>query len=108
MRKDPRVYLAQILERIERIVSYTEPGKESFLGNPIVQDAVIRNLEVMGEAAKRIPDDYKASLPIIPWRGLAGLRDVLTDLPHHFSCGWVIFSGMAPKKTRQARSFPAN
>lgn len=77
MRKDPRVYLAQILERIERIVSYTEPGKESFLGNPIVQDAVIRNLEVMGEAAKRIPDDYKASLPIIPWRGLAGLRDVL-------------------------------
>ncbi|MEW6141064.1 MAG: HepT-like ribonuclease domain-containing protein [Thermodesulfobacteriota bacterium] len=68
MRKDPRVYLAQILERIERIVSYTESGKESFLGNPIVQDAVIRNLEVMGEAAKRIPDDYKASLPIIRWR----------------------------------------
>jgi uncharacterized protein with HEPN domain len=77
MKKDPRVYLAQILERIERIIRYTESGKESFLSNPIVQDAVIRNLEVMGEAAKRIPDEYKESLPTIPWRGLTGLRDVL-------------------------------
>jgi uncharacterized protein with HEPN domain len=77
MKRDPRVYLAQILERVEKIISYTESGKESFLSNPIVQDAVIRNLEVIGEAAKRIPDEYKASLPTIPWRGLAGLRDVL-------------------------------
>lgn len=77
MKKDPRVYLAQILERIERIVRYTKSGKASFFANPIVQDAVIRNLEVIGEAAKRIPDGYKASLPNIPWRGLTGLRDVL-------------------------------
>jgi len=77
MKKDPRVYLAQILERIERVITYTESGKESFFSSPVVQDAVIRNLEVMGEAAKRIPDEYKDSLPAVPWRGLAGLRDVL-------------------------------
>lgn len=77
MKKDPRVYLAQILERIERITAYTKSGKESFFSNPIAQDAVIRNLEVIGEAAKRIPEDCRASLPAIPWRGITGLRDVL-------------------------------
>lgn len=77
MKKDSRVYLAQILERIERITAYTKSGKESFFSGPIIQDAVIRNLEVIGEAAKRIPEDYRASLPAIPWRGITGLRDVL-------------------------------
>lgn len=77
MKKDPRVYLVQILERIEKITTYTKSGKESFFSSPIVQDAVIRNLEVIGEAAKRIPEDYRASLPAVPWRGIAGLRDVL-------------------------------
>lgn len=77
MTKDPRVYLAQILDRIERIEDFTDDGKEEFLSNLMVQDAVIRNFEVIGEAAKRIPDDFRDSLPEIPWRALAGLRDVL-------------------------------
>jgi uncharacterized protein with HEPN domain len=75
--KDPRVYLAQILDRIERIEDFTDDGKEEFLSNLMVQDAVIRNFEVIGEAAKRIPDDFRDSHPEIPWRALAGLRDVL-------------------------------
>lgn len=41
------------------------------------QDAVIRNFEVIGEAIKRIPDEYRNAFPTIPWRQLAGLRDVL-------------------------------
>lgn len=77
MTKDPRVYLAQILDRIERIEDFTDDGKEEFLSNLMVQDAVIRNFEVIGEAAKRIPDDFRDSHPEIPWRALAGLRDVL-------------------------------
>jgi uncharacterized protein with HEPN domain len=77
MKKDPRICLVQILESIERITAYTKAGKESFFSDPIIQDAVIRNLEVIGEAAKRIPEEYRASLPAIPWRGIAGLRDVL-------------------------------
>ncbi len=77
MKKDPRVYLAQILERIDRILEYTSEGKESFLADPRTQDAVIRNFEVIGEAAKRIPEQYRREQPSIPWRALAGFRDVL-------------------------------
>jgi uncharacterized protein with HEPN domain len=43
----------------------------------LIQDAVVRNLEVIGEAAKRIPDDCRQLHPTIPWRSLAALRDVL-------------------------------
>ncbi len=77
MMKDPRIYLAQILERIERILEFTAEGKEAFFADVRTQDAVIRNFEVMGEAIKRIPEDYRAAHPAIPWRELAGLRDVL-------------------------------
>ena len=77
MKKDPRVYLAQILERIDRILEYTAEGKEVFFADRRIQDAVIRNFEVIGEAAKRIPDDYRENHPLIPWRALSGFRDVL-------------------------------
>jgi len=77
MKKDPRVYLAQILERIERIHHFTEGGEEAFIRDPLIQDAVIRNLEVIGEAAKRVPDEFRRAHPSIPWKGLTGLRDVL-------------------------------
>ena len=77
MKKDPRVYLAQILECIERIEKYTEAGREAFLSQRIVQDAVVRNFEIIGEAAKRVPKEYRDQHPDIPWRNLAAFRDVL-------------------------------
>lgn len=77
MTKDVRVYLAQILERAERVEQYTVDGRARFAIDPMIQDAVLRNLTVIGEAAKRIDDDYRAGHPQIPWRALAGLRDVL-------------------------------
>lgn len=75
--KDSRVYLAHILECIGRIESYVAKGKDSFFAEPLIQDAVIRNFEVIGEAAKRIPDAYRQANPSIPWRSLAAFRDVL-------------------------------
>lgn len=77
MTKDPRVYLAQILECIQKIERFTAGGKARFLGDVMVQDAVLRNFEVMGEVAKRLDDGYRAAHPEIPWRAVAGLRDVL-------------------------------
>ena len=77
MSKYARVYLAQMLERILRIESYTWEGESSFLQNPLIQDAVIRNLEVIGESAKRVPDEFRVQHPDIPWRALTGFREVL-------------------------------
>lgn len=77
MTKDPRVYVAHVHERIERILRYTAGGRDAFFADAMIQDAVVRNLEVIGEAAKRIPDDYRQAHPEVPWRSLAALRDVL-------------------------------
>ena len=77
MSKDPRVYLAHILECILKIERFTQVGRAVFLKDELVQDAVLRNFEVIGEAAKRLDDTYRADHPQIPWRAIAGLRDVL-------------------------------
>ena len=75
--KDPRVYLAHILECIGRIESYVAKGKHSFFSELLIQDAVIRNFEVIGEAAKRISGAYQQANPGVPWRSLFAFRDVL-------------------------------
>jgi uncharacterized protein with HEPN domain len=77
VKKDPRVYLVQILERAERILQFTEGGKREFFAGTLIQDAVLRNFEIIGEAAKRVPDEFRRAHPSIPWRALSGLRDVL-------------------------------
>jgi uncharacterized protein with HEPN domain len=77
VKKDPRVYLAHILECPEKIERYTKCGQREFLNNTMSQDAVIRNFEIIGEAAKRAPAAYRKEHPEIPWRLMAGFRDVL-------------------------------
>lgn len=75
--RDNRLYLIDILESIERIQSYTEGSIEVFAQTPMIQDAVIRNFAVIGEATKRLPIDFRQKYPDIPWQKIAGLRDVL-------------------------------
>lgn len=77
MSRDVTVYLAQILDAIERIGRYTAGGRQPFFDEQLIQDAVLRNLEVIGEAAKRVPNDFRAAHPGVRWRGMAALRDVL-------------------------------
>ena len=77
MSKDPRVYLSHILECFLKIERFKQVGREVFLHEELVQDAVLRNFEVIGEAAKRLDDTYRTDHPVIPWRAIAGLRDVL-------------------------------
>ncbi len=62
---------------MERIKQYNNKGKEHFENSIITQDAVIRNLEVIGEATKKVSLEYRNRNPNIPWRQMAGLRDVL-------------------------------
>ena len=78
MRKDAKTFVEHILECIELIEKYTRnKTKQDFLDSIQLQDAVIRRLEVIGEAVKSIPDEVKKRYPEIPWREIAGMRDVL-------------------------------
>jgi uncharacterized protein with HEPN domain len=79
--KDDRVNLAHIHDAIERIQSYTSDGLQRFLADSMIQDAVVRNLEVIGEAVKGLSDDTRAQGPDIPWTQIAEMRDVLI---HHY------------------------
>ena len=75
--KNNKLYLSNIQECIQNIEIYTKDGEESFKQNRMIQDAVIRNFEIIGEAVKRIEKEIKESYPNVPWRQMAGFRDVL-------------------------------
>lgn len=75
--KDDSAYARHILDAAERIVAFSADGEEFFMRDPRTQDAIIRNFEVMGEAAKRVGPQYRDAHPEIPWRQIAGMRDKL-------------------------------
>lgn len=76
--KDPLVYIKHIRDCINRISSYTKDiNEDSFLENFLIQDAVIRNLEIIGEAVKKIPVPFREKYTGIEWKKIAGMRDKL-------------------------------
>lgn len=78
MKRDVRVHVADILECISKIEEYTKGiSREDFMEDTYAQDAVFRRLEVIGEAAKGVGEEVRARYPEIPWKDIAGLRDVL-------------------------------
>lgn len=68
--------LADIHERIDRIARATAAGPESFRASEVIQDAVIGNLEVIGEAAKGVSPATRRELALVPWRAMARFRDL--------------------------------
>ena len=74
---DDATRVKHILDCIIRIQEWTATGKEAFLENTMMQSAVVHELEVIGEAAKALTKDFREAHPQIPWKGMAGLRDIL-------------------------------
>jgi uncharacterized protein with HEPN domain len=76
--KDDSIYIDHILNSINRILDYISgKDREAFEADLITQDAVVRQLEVIGEATKRVSKELRSKNPDIPWSDMAGMRDVL-------------------------------
>ena len=76
--KDDRIYIEHILQSIEKIQSYISgKDQETFSNDSITQDAVVRQLEIIGEATKRISKELRNKNSDVPWDDMAGMRDVL-------------------------------
>lgn len=75
--KDDRLFFSHLREAVGWIETYAQDGREAFLEDRKTQDAVIRNLEIIGEAVKNLSADATSGNPEIPWRQMAGLRDKL-------------------------------
>jgi len=107
MPRDSRVYLEDILEATRKITAYTESlSKAAFLEDEKTLDAVVRNLEVIGEAVKKLPEDLRAKHPALEWKKIAGLRDIL--IHEYFGLDaeivWDIVQNKVPVLDREVRT----
>ena len=82
MSRDWTFYLEDIHASARKVAQYTKGlTREKFHGNGLVCDAVIRNLEIIGEAAKHLPTEATAAMPDVEWTKAAAFRDVIA---HHY------------------------
>jgi len=107
MSRDPRVYLEDVLESIRRIKTYVSGiDQESLAADELRLDAVVRNLEVIGEAVKQLPDELTQQQSHVEWRKIAGLRDIL--IHHYFGIDvgiiWDVVQNKLPDLELQIRA----
>lgn len=79
MQRDYKLYLRDIIESIKKINSYkNNKSYEDLFKRDIITDAIIRNLEIIGEATKNIPSEIRNRYPNVEWKSISGLRDIIT------------------------------
>ena len=101
------VYLRHMLDAIEKIESYVAVGRETFLTTSHWHDAVMRQLEIIGEATKRLSQPLRDQYDAIPWRRIAGLRDVLIHdyMGVDLEAVWEITQRQLPDLKKTIRGF---
>lgn len=107
MKKDTKIFLEHNLESINLIEeNMQDKTKTEFLETKQLQDAVIRRIEIIGEAVKNIPDDIKEKYKDIPWRNIMGMRDIL--IHQYFGVDleltWEVINNNIPELKKQISS----
>ena len=108
--KNDLAYLRHIADAITDVGKYTAGGKREFFSTKMIQDAVIRNLEIIGEAVKNISPATREQHPDIPWKQMAGLRDIL--IHQYFGVDldtiWLVVENRLPVLSECIKSLLAN
>lgn len=107
MPRDSRIYLEDILDATRKITAYTGSlSKSAFLEDEKTIDAVVRNLEVIGEAVKKLPENLRERHSAVEWKKIAGLRDIL--IHEYFGLDaeivWDIVQNKVPALDREVRT----
>ena len=106
-KRDFNLYLKDILDSIKRIEKYTKGlDVNDFHNNDMINDAVVRNLEIIGEAAKNFPAELRRHAPEIPWKKIIGFRNIVVHeyFAVDLSNVWFIVTQQLPILKTQIRS----
>jgi len=104
MFKEPTEYLKHIVDECSYIISVCKNlSKDKFLDDETLKRAVVRSLEIIGEATKKVPADYKVKWNLIQWKNMAGLRDRLIHdyMGINYSIVWDVVKNKIPELHEQ-------
>jgi uncharacterized protein with HEPN domain len=108
MFKDPKEYLKHIHDECSYIISVCENLLfDDFMEDETLKRAVVRSLEIIGEASKKIPADYKVKWNTIQWKNMAGMRDRLIHdyIGVNYAIVWDVMKNKIPEMNKQISEF---
>jgi len=102
MKRDIKLFLEDIIEQIE-LIENSVKRKAKLLKNKDIQDATVRRLEIIGEAAKNIPNSFREKYPKVEWKEIAGTRDIMSHayFKVELDIVWDIIKNDLPKLKKQ-------